>query len=134
MDRRRFSILVALISAAVGAATGFLVASDKASYAAVFPVVGTLLVYLLRSKVSDVIEDEMIEKYAGKASKKTIDVFGISMTILGLIFLGYKRVHPELEIAGFTLLYSVCFMLVLYSFLYYFYTKNLAGEDGDDKK
>ncbi|TYP55482.1 putative membrane protein DUF2178 [Thermosediminibacter litoriperuensis] len=76
----------------------------------------------------------MIQTYAGKASKKTMDVFGISLTILGLIFLGYKRVHPELEIAGYTLLYSICYMLVLYSFFYYFYTRNLTGEDGDDKK
>jgi uncharacterized membrane protein len=119
MDRRRFSILVALISAAVGAATGFLVASDKASYAAVFPLAGTLLVYLLRSKVRDVIEDEMIEKYVGKASKKTIDVLGISMAILGLIFLGYKRVHPEgdsrFHPALFHLLYagSLLFLILL---------------------
>lgn len=134
MDRKRYSLYVALISFFVGATTGILVSKEKALYAAVFPLAGWWLEFLLRSKVKDVIEDEMIQAYSGKVAKKTIDISMKSLTILGLIFLGFKPVYPELEIAGYTLLYSVCYMLLLYSFFYYLYTRNLRGEDGDDKK
>ncbi|MCG0276851.1 MAG: DUF2178 domain-containing protein [Thermosediminibacteraceae bacterium] len=62
------------------------------------------------------MEDEMIQAYAGKVSKKTMDIFMISLTILGLFFLGFKRIYTGLEIAGYTLLYSIFYMLLLHSF------------------
>jgi uncharacterized membrane protein len=77
-----------------------------------------------------VVVDERTYSIAYRASRATFQAGVLLMTLIGatLVALGYGD-YPNLEPAGFTLIFSACGFMVVYMVSYGFYNRRLGGKD-----
>lgn len=114
----------ALIVIIMGALIGWSVAIGNAIIPIPVVIVGLLLLYLLRKRVKEVIEDERMHKINEKASKVALQVFGIAIALTGAILIALSQGGlSDFRQAGFTLAYSVCFLLMIHLALYSYYAR-----------
>ena len=92
------------------------------------------MIYWLKSRVKEVMEDEMITMYAGKAAKKVFEVFGLLISAGSMVFMALKDRAPYFEYVGYTLAISAVAMVLIYGIVYYCYTRGLRGLMTDDKE
>ena len=88
-----------------------------------FLITAWVFLYILRSKVREVVEDERDHKIAGKASVLTMRIYTIISVIVGLILYVAEKDNEILFVVGSVLLYSAGFLMVLYSVLFKTYEK-----------
>ena len=89
-------------------------------------VVGLLLVRLCRHYTREIMEDERIRKINEKASSTSYRISTILMVGLAIIFIAMRQTLPyELEIAGITLSYTACAIMLIHLANYYFYKSKL---------
>ena len=121
-ERLRFSRM--LIVVVMGALIGWAVAIGNAIIPIPVALLGLILLYLLRKRVKEVIEDERMHKINEKASKVTLQIFGIVTALLGVILIALSQGSwTDFRQAGFTLAYSACFLLLVHLILYSYYTR-----------
>ena len=124
MSKERLRFFRMLIVVIMGALIGWSVAIGNAIIPIPVVLCGLILLYLLRKRVKEVIEDERIHKINEKASKLTVQIFGIVTALLGAIFIALGQDGlSNFRQAGFTLAYSACFLLVIHLILLSYYTK-----------
>ena len=124
MNKRSYTILRILIVIAIGISVGWSVTAGNAIVPIPVVLIGTGLLYLMRSKVTDILEDERLNKIREKSSRITFQIFGISAVVAGAVMLALsKNIYPGLESIGFTLIYSVCALLILDSIAYAFFAR-----------
>jgi len=70
--------------------------------------------------VDEVIEDERIYRISDKASRRTLQVFGIGTALVGTTLISLGR-YQEI---GYALNISVCILLILYMIFYAFYSRS----------
>lgn len=113
---------------------GILVAWAAANGNAWIPipaVIAVIMILLLfRRGVKEVTVDERTYSVAYKASRAAFVVFGVGAVTIGatLLALG-KAGQPELKQIGFTLAYSICALVLIYSIAYRYYNKKLSGKE-----
>ena len=113
-----------LIVVAMGALIGWSVAIGNAIIPIPVVLCGLVLPYLLRKRVREVIEDERMHKINEKASKVTLQIFGIVTALLGVILIALSQGgFTYFRQAGFTLAYSACILLLVHLILYSYYTR-----------
>jgi len=86
-------------------------------------VIGISLVFIAKSRVRDVIEDERHYKIGGYAGKYAITLFSIIASIIGLILIVQKS--PILEAVAYTLFCSISVLLLCYLILYVYFEKKM---------
>jgi len=79
--------------------------------------------YLLSGRVKEVMADERDYKIAGRAAGWAIKVYTMLSAIVGLIFYIAERENKILFTAGSVLLYSACFLMLLYAVLFKIYAR-----------
>jgi uncharacterized membrane protein len=81
MDVNRTGYILCIIATTitVGAAVGYSVSVGNAALSVIAVVAGIVLLKLLKSRVSEVIEDERTHRIGEKASRKTLQVFGLTI-------------------------------------------------------
>lgn len=79
--------------------------------------------FTLKAKVKEVIADERDYKIGGKASQTAMTIYTLLSVIFGIILYIAGRGNEALFAAGNVLLYSACFLMLLYSFLFRIYIK-----------
>ena len=104
--------------------------SILAEMSAVIPilgfVVGLLLVRLCRHYTREIMEDERMRKINEKASSVSYRISTILMVGFAIVFIAMRQTLPyELEIAGVTLSYTACAIILLHLTFYYFYKSRL---------
>jgi uncharacterized membrane protein len=82
-----------------------------------------LLLYKLRRKIKEVIADERDYIVAGKASGLAMNVYLLVSVIIGIILYSIGRENVALFNIATTLLYSACFLMVLYAVLFKIYER-----------
>lgn len=96
------------------------------------PVIATLagffLLYALKGRVKEIMEDERDYKIAGDAARWAITIYIAISVVAGLILYIAGKENPSLFAAGNVLLYSACFLTYLYAILFKIYSK----KDGRD--
>lgn len=117
MTRNQFVILNMIISGSLGAVVGYAVSSGNFLLSFIAVVVALFLVVYLRKKTNLIIFDERVFRVSEKASRKTLNLFLVISSIVGLLLI----TKDKNNVIGYTLLYSVCFLLILYLILYAFY-------------
>jgi uncharacterized membrane protein len=85
--------------------------------------VSWISLYILRRKVDEVIADERDYKVAGKASGLAMNIHLIFSVIAGIVFYSFGRENAILFNIATTLLYSACFLMVLYAVLFKIYER-----------
>ena len=89
-------------------------------------VVGLLLVRLCRQYTKEIMEDERIHKINERASSASYRISTILMVALAITFIAMKQRLPyELEIAGITLSYTACAIMLIHSGYYYYHKSKL---------
>jgi len=89
-------------------------------------VVGLLLVRLCRSYTAEIMEDERIRIINEKASSISYRISTILLVALAIFFTAMRQVLPyEFEIAGITLSYGACVIMLIHLTCYYFYKSKL---------
>ena len=118
-------IIVVLV---MGALIGWSVSVGNIVLLAVVFVVGPVALYLLRSRIEEVMEDERIRQIHEKASARTVQVFAVITASLGAILIALSRsAYADFSQSGFTLVYSACALLILHLIFRGYYRKKYGG-------
>ena len=127
MERKKFKLYWLVITIVVGFVIGLSAFRGEPITALVAVVVGLILLYVLKSRVKQVIEDERIFRISEKASRRTIQVVGTTTAILGLSILGLSRSgYLELAEVGYSLTCFAVVLLMVYMIFYRYYSKKLG--------
>lgn len=112
-----------IIVAIVGTAIGVSIIIQSYYIPIIFISFGMLSLYYVKTKSSEIQEDEMIYRISEKASRKAFQIFGIFGAIVGGILLTTGEVNSTSNTIGMTLSLSVFFLLSIYSAFYKYYNK-----------
>jgi len=119
MNRRQFVLYVMTITAAMGAVVGYSASTGNALLVLLAFIAGIALLHLGRRRVTEIIEDERIYRISEKASRNTLQVFGISIALIGAVLIALRE---SMEV-GLTLAYSAMALLILYMIFYGYYSR-----------
>ena len=119
MNRKQFTLYVAAIAAAMGAIMGYGISTGNILLPIIALVAGITLISLGRRKVTEVIEDERIYRISEKASRRTLQIFGIGAALTGAILITLR----EMTEVGYTLAFSACALVILYLVFYGYYSR-----------
>ena len=127
MDRKKFKLYGLIITIAVGFIIGLSAIRGELTIAVVAVVIGMILIYVLKSRVKQVIEDERIYRISEKASRRTIQVVGTTTALLGLSILGLsKSEYLDLAEVGYSLACFATVLLMVYMIFYGYYAKKFG--------
>jgi len=128
MESRKFKKYGLIIIVVVGFFIGLSVSRGGEPITAVVAVVvGMILLYVLKSRVKQVIEDERIYRISEKASRRTVQVVGTTTAIIGLSVMGLSRSgYLELTEVGYLLACFAAVLLMVYMIFYGYYAKKFG--------
>jgi uncharacterized membrane protein len=127
MERKKFKLYGLVITIVVGFFIGLSAFRGEPITAIVAVVVGMILLYTLKSRVKQVIEDERVYRISEKASRRTIQVVGTTTALIGLSILGLsKSGYLELVEVGYSLAGFATVLLMVYMIFYGYYAKKLG--------
>jgi uncharacterized membrane protein len=127
MERKKFKLYGLVITIVVGFFIGLSAIRGEFTITVVAVVIGMILLFALKSRVKQVIEDERIFRISEKASRRTIQVVGTITALLGLTIIGLsRRGYLELEEVGFSLAYFATALLMVYLIFYSYYAKKFG--------
>jgi uncharacterized membrane protein len=127
MERKKFKLYWIIITIAVGFVIGLSAFRGEPIIAIVAVVVGMILLYSLKSRVKEVIEDERVYRISEKASRRTIQVVGTTTALIGLTIIGLsKSGYLELVEVGYSLACFATVLLMVYMIFYRYYTRKFG--------
>jgi uncharacterized membrane protein len=85
--------------------------------------VTSLLLTYLKSKVKEVVADERDYAIGGKSALLAIQVYSWISVVCMFIFYAFSETNPVYEAIAMTLAFSVCILMLLYSFIFRYYNK-----------
>ena len=127
MEGRKFKQYGFIITIVVGFFIGLSVFRGEPITAIVAVVIGMILLYALKSRVKEVIEDERVYRISEKASRRTIQVFGTTTALLGLFIIGLsKSGYLNLVDVGYSLACFATVLLMVYMIFYGYYARQFG--------
>ncbi len=127
MESRKFKQYGLIMIVIVGFFVGLSVSRGEPITAVVAVVVGMILLYVLKSRVKQVVEDERIYRISEKASRRTVQVVGTTTAIIGLSIMGLSRSgYLELTEVGYLLACFAAVLLMVYMIFYGYYAKKFG--------
>lgn len=127
MERKKFKLYSISITIIVGFFVVLSVSIAEPITAIFAVVIGMILLFVLKSRVKQVIEDERVYRISEKASRRTIQVVGIITAILGLSIIGLsKNEYLKLDEVGYSLVSFATVLLMVYMIFYGYYAKKFG--------
>ena len=124
MSRKWFRICGAAITVAMAALIGWSIATENAVVPIPTVLGGVVLLYLLRRRVKDVVQDERNYRISEKASRFAIQVFALVTAISGVTLTAVSADDSSLfREVGLTLAFCACGLLVLYLISYAYHSR-----------
>jgi uncharacterized membrane protein len=129
MDRKKFTYYRVAITGAVGILVGLSILRYELTIAlGAAVVIGMLLLFSFKSRVKQIIEDERVYKISELASRRTIQVVGVTTAILGLSLLGLsKGGYLDMSDVGYSLAYFAAVLVIVYMLFYGYYNRKLGA-------
>lgn len=88
----------------------------------VLPIVSVLaaiaLLWYCRARTKSILADERDYKISGQAARYAISVYAIPAALASVVFITLREQNSAYEIIGHVLAYSVCFLLLVQSFIF----------------
>ncbi|MEM0466754.1 MAG: DUF2178 domain-containing protein [Candidatus Thermoplasmatota archaeon] len=127
MERKKFILYGLVITLVVGFVIGLSAIGGEPITAIAAVVMGMIVLYALKSRINQVIEDERIYRISEKASRRTIQVVGTTMGLLGLALIGLsKSGYLKLTDVGSLLAYFASVLIIVYLIFYSYYSRKLG--------
>lgn len=124
MEWTKSRVIGMTIIMAMAAIIGWSVAVGNVIVPVVAVVVGMSLFHFIRSRVTEVIEDERTHRISEKASVITIRIFALATALTGVLLLALSRSSMvNFEQAGLTLAFTACALMLLHLIFYGYYNK-----------
>ena len=124
MNRKQFRLCGMVIAMGMGVAIGWSVAVGEFLVPIAVVAVGLVLMHLCKSRVTEVMEDELVHRLSEKASYMTLRVSLLPLAVLGAVFIALsKRDLSVLNEIGLTLAFLVCVLLLLHLGFYAYYSR-----------
>ena len=124
MNRQKYTRCRMIITMAIVAVVGWSVAVGNVVLPIAAVVAGMALIYLCKSRVTEVVEDELVYRISEKESSMAMRVFGLSMALIGAVLIALSvNGCPAFKQVGLTLAFSVCVLLILHLFFYGYYSR-----------
>ncbi|MGC9445030.1 MAG: DUF2178 domain-containing protein [Candidatus Methanospirareceae archaeon] len=124
MNRKQFRLCMMVVSMGMGAAIGWSVAVGQFLVPIAAVAIGLVLMQLCKSRVTEVMEDELVHRLSEKASYMTLRVALLPMAVLGAVFIALSIGGlPVLKEIGLTLAFAVCALLLLHIGFYAYYSR-----------
>ncbi|MDI6884870.1 MAG: DUF2178 domain-containing protein [archaeon] len=124
MNSKQFRLCGIIIAVALGALIGWSISVGNAILPVAAFIVGAALLYVCKSRVTEVLEDERVYKISEKASYIVLRVFVLSSALIGTVLIALsKNGFAEFSLVGITLAGSACALLVLHLVFYRYYTR-----------
>jgi len=128
MNRQQFTLCGIIIIACMGAIFAWSITRGNAILPIVAVILGITALYLCKSRVDEIIEDERDYKIAEKASRVALQIFTVSLVVIGISLRALSQNgHPEMAQVGLTLVFAACALLMLYSVLYGYYNRKYGA-------
>jgi len=108
-----------LITSVLGAVVGYSASTGNVWLPAIAVIVAVILLSFGKRRVEEVIEDERIHRISERASRRTLQIFGITSALFGITLITLR----ELEEAGYTLAFSASILVTLYLIFYAYYSR-----------
>ncbi|MBN1763102.1 MAG: DUF2178 domain-containing protein [Methanomicrobia archaeon] len=122
MNIKQFRLCKMFIGIVIGIVTSWSVAEGEFFVPIAVVAIGLVLMQLCKSRVTEVMEDELIHRLNEKASYMTLRVSLLPMAVLGAVFIALsKSGSPVLKEIGLTLAFLVCALLILHLSFYSYY-------------
>lgn len=115
-----FKLIIAMILA--GVVSSFVVVGNYlVPLAAIFTAV--VLVLFMRRRVSQVMADERDYQIAGKAARYAMTIFTAVVGLVILVLFAWRPGNPAFELVGSALAYAICGLMLLYSIIFKYYSR-----------
>ena len=123
MNRKQYTIIGIIMTGALGYVIGWSIQTGNIVLPFVAVAVATSLIYLLKKRVDEVIEDERIFRIFEKASGLTIKIFLPLMAVIGVVLVASNQGGLyDFGREGYTLLYTTSALLMVYMIFYIYYS------------
>jgi len=116
----RFRILIVIL---IAASISFLVARQNYILPIVIMVTGIIVMYQMKKRVKDVLADERDWRLAGRSAMVALYIYSLISAFGGFILLALSGKNSEFAQIAYGLFYSVCFLLLLNSFIFQYYRR-----------
>lgn len=126
MDKKTYLIIRLGATIVIAAVVAIFVNAGNYIMPIVVVFTGMLFLYLAKRQVKEVLADERDYDAAGKASRTAILVYSFIGFLAMMILLSLREQNPYFEAVAITLAYSICFLMILYSLIFKYYSKNLS--------
>ncbi len=118
LDGKKYGLVRTLVAVMVGGAVGYAAQNNQPFLAVFSVVVGLILLEFAKRRVDEPLVDERVERVTEKASRKTLEVFGVAAALLTAVLVALGRGE------GYVLGFAVCVVLVLYLAFYVLYSRS----------
>jgi uncharacterized membrane protein len=88
---------------------------------------GAVAIYLCKSRLDEVVEDERVRQVSQKASWVTYQIMVLSFAIGGSALIAMRNDYPMYSELGYLMAYSSGGILLLYGLLYMYYNREYGG-------
>ena len=92
-------------------------------------LISSILLYIMRGRVKEILADERDYEVAGHASRWAITVFSVFACVATFILYALRDLSPYYEVIASTLAYSTCFLMLVYGLIFRFYNKSFVGKN-----
>lgn len=83
----------------------------------------SLLLMILRRKVTEIIADERDYATAGRSALLAMQIYSWLAVIAMFILYAFRDINPAYEPIAITLAFSTCLLMILYSMIFRYYNK-----------
>jgi uncharacterized membrane protein len=111
----------------MGAVLSFAFSIGSPTLAISIFLAGITAIYILKSKIEGIVEDERIYQISQKASWITFQIVVISFALGGTTLIAMRNTYPGYTNLGFFMAHISCAIMVLYGLLYMYYNREYGG-------
>lgn len=104
----------------IGAIFSFSIVANNFLIPIISLVAAIGLIYMMKKNVKEVLEDERDYEIANKAARYALGIYSYMIMIVILALFVGRAKNPAFEMIASILAYSVCSLIILYSFLFKF--------------
>ncbi len=127
MNKKQFQIIVLLIVILLMPVLNFAFSIGNPVLAFSAFVVGAFAIYLCKSRVKEVVEDERIHQVSQKASWITYQIVVLSFGIGGSVLIAMSNTYPKYTDIGYFMANACCGVLILHGLFYMYYNREYGG-------